>query len=105
MFIIVSLGNISQLHIDTKLKKFFSLWWELLGFTLLTAFIYNIQYCNSIILYITSQYLFITGSLYILTTLIQFCFTTLSASGNHNSDILFYKYFLIYFEVEMTCNS
>ena len=48
MFITISLGNINQLHVDTKLKNFYSLWWELLGFTLLTAFIYNIQYVNYI---------------------------------------------------------
>ena len=96
----VSLVNIYHLTY-TQLKKynkgsFFP--WELLGFIL----IYNINYFYHIIHYISSIY-FITGSLYLLTTFIQFLLQLSPASSNYKSGLFFSEYVCLFiFEVQLT---
>ena len=84
-----------------KKEIFFSLWWELLGYTLTNFSVYHTPLLIIVImLHITSPipvYL-ITGSLYVLTSLLQFPLPTTFASGNHNLiSFSFFFSFLFFF--------
>ena len=97
-------------HIDTKLKKAKKcpLWWELLGFILLT-FTYNIQQCSLIILIncmilvmlivlVMWTYLFCNGTSVLFNSLHPFPpFPTLTF-GNSRYGLFFYEivYFLLF---------
>ena len=80
--------NIPSSHIDTKLNwkgSIFSLWWELLEFTLLHRAVLIVF----IMLYITSLAYPIFGSLYLFTAFISFPWLLPFASGNHKPLISF----------------